>query len=622
MRRRVQTAAFMGMNANSTGTALDLFEIRDIHEEGISFQSPQPMEPGESFSLSLDLTEPATYIHTSGRVVWSEPSGRTGLRFHRMPTADLDRLRAWLSGGAVDQASEDEGLSFELPSAPQEPGMSASLSVLVPEFASPPDPSPADVSEQLLAAPPVAEAILAGGLIEGDELIEEDEPLFALADVAVHRSEREAGVSASELEPEVIPLATTTPLVPSETCQRDAGTTEEDASAVAATDDVGREIEGFTLDLEAALQIVAERTLTLTGASGAAIALSTGEEMVCRASAGNDAPPLGARLQVGSGFSGECVHTGKLLYCEDSESDTRVDRESCRALGVRSIMATPIHAPREVVGLLEIFSPAPHAFVDRDRVTLERMAQIIYAAVQRTVHSMVIDHPEDRDSGYFGANGVSASGSELSANMDVGDDPADGDIFSGEGTTVPSAFWRKPKIPVIAGTVLVLLLAAAFLFLRPGDKTSAAMMQTQTNYAPATTKFQAQTASMDELRKLAQAGDADAQFQLGVRYAVGSDVAQDYSEAARWFSAAAEQGHILAQSNMGAYYWAGRGVEKDLNKAYFWALLAQSGGDDASRVRVPFLASRLSETEILADQNQANEWFKNHRSHSKPSPSK
>src|SRR5882724_4743500 len=79
VRRRVQTAAFMGMNANSTGMALDLFEIRDIHEEGISFQSPQPMEPGESFSLSLDMTEPATYIHTSGRVVWSEPSGRTGL---------------------------------------------------------------------------------------------------------------------------------------------------------------------------------------------------------------------------------------------------------------------------------------------------------------------------------------------------------------------------------------------------------------------------------------------------------------------------------------------------------------------------------------------------------------
>ena len=621
MRRRVQTAAFMGMNANSTGTALDLFEIRDIHEEGISFQSPQPMEPGESFSLCLDLTEPATYIHTSGRVVWSEPSGRTGLRFHRMPTADLDRLRAWLSGGAVEEGSEDEGLSFELPSTSQEPELSASHPVLLTEFGSSPEPSTTDVSQQIPIALPISESILAGGLIAGDELFEEDEPLFASAEAAVRRGEIEASVSAPDLDPAVIPAATTT-LLPVETCGRGAVATEEDASAVAATDDVGREIEGFTLDLEAALQIVAERTQTLTGATGAAIALSTGEEMVCRASAGNDAPPLGARLQVGSGFSGECVHTGKLLYCEDSESDPRVDRESCRALGVRSIMAAPIHAPGAVVGLLEIFSAAPHAFVDRDKVILERMARTLFAALQRTVHSMVIGCPEDRDTGRIGANGAAGGGSELSANMDVRDDPADGDIFSGEDGTVPSAFWRKPKIPVIAGTVLVLLLAAAFLFLRPGDKTSAAMVQTQTNYAPATSKFQAQTASMEELRKLAQAGDADAQFQLGVRYAVGSDAAQDYGEAARWFSAAAEQGHILAQSNMGAYYWAGRGVEKDLNKAYFWALLAQSGGDDASRVRVPFLASRLSETEILADQNKANEWFKTHRSHNKPSPAK
>src|SRR5262249_25023907 len=139
---------------------------------------------------------------------------------------------------------------------------------------------------------------------------------------------------------------------------------EEDAFAIAATDDVEREVEAFALDLEAALQIVAERTQTLTGATGTAIALSSGNEMVCRASAGNDAPPLGARLQVGSGFSGECVRSGRLLYCEDSETDMIVDRESCRALGVRSIMAMPIHSPDGVIGLLEVFSPEPHAFLD------------------------------------------------------------------------------------------------------------------------------------------------------------------------------------------------------------------------------------------------------------------
>jgi len=54
-------------------------------------------------------------------------------------------------------------------------------------------------------------------------------------------------------------------------------------------------------DLNAALQLLAERAQYITGASGAAIALREDEEMICRASAGPSAPALGAHLQVNSG---------------------------------------------------------------------------------------------------------------------------------------------------------------------------------------------------------------------------------------------------------------------------------------------------------------------------------
>jgi len=60
------------------------------------------------------------------------------------------------------------------------------------------------------------------------------------------------------------------------------------------------------------------------------------------------------------------------------------------------------------------------------------------------------------------------------------------------------------------------------------------------------------------LRRLAQKGDPAAQFAVGARFATGEDVKQDYAEAARWFSMAAEQGHIAAQATLGAYYWPGR----------------------------------------------------------------
>jgi len=118
---------------------------------------------------------------------------------------------------------------------------------------------------------------------------------------------------------------------------------------------------------------------------------------------------------------------------------------------------------------------------------------------------------------------------------------------------------------------------------------------------------------LEGLRRLARQGDSAAQFALGARYATGENVKQDYSEAIRWFAMAAEQGHVVAQATLGAYYWAGRGVSPDLNKAYFWSLLAQAGGDEASRYRVAVLASRMTHAQIVAAQQQANDWLKQHQ---------
>ena len=128
------------------------------------------------------------------------------------------------------------------------------------------------------------------------------------------------------------------------------------------------------------------------------------------------------------------------------------------------------------------------------------------------------------------------------------------------------------------------------------------------------------TNNLEGIRKLAEQGDATAQFSMGARYATGEDVPQDYAEAVRWFSLAAEQGHVVSQATLGAYYWAGRGVPLDLGKAYFWSVLAQAGGDEASKYRVSVLASRMTRAQIAAAQQQANDWIKEHQSLSQNSP--
>ena len=67
-----------------------------------------------------------------------------------------------------------------------------------------------------------------------------------------------------------------------------------------------------------------------------------------------------------------------------------------------------------------------------------------------------------------------------------------------------------------------------------------------------------------ELKRLAESGDADAQYNLGVMYAFGEGVAKDQVEAVKWYRKAAEQGDADAQYNLGVRYAKGEGVLKIL----------------------------------------------------------
>jgi GAF domain-containing protein len=143
------------------------------------------------------------------------------------------------------------------------------------------------------------------------------------------------------------------------------------------------DIEPGTLDLEPGINIIAERAQTLTGATGAAIALHAGDEMVCRARTGRTAPDLGVRLQTDSGLSAECVRTGEILLCHDAESNPRVDLASCRRLGARSILVAPLRHYRRTLGVFEVLSGTPYAFDHRDVSTMQLLASVMVAAMTR-----------------------------------------------------------------------------------------------------------------------------------------------------------------------------------------------------------------------------------------------
>lgn len=135
-------------------------------------------------------------------------------------------------------------------------------------------------------------------------------------------------------------------------------------------------------ELDAALQLLVERAQYITGATGAALALTHGEEMVCRASAGSSAPGVGARLQVRSGLTGESISRKQLLRCDNAETDPRVNLETCRQLGIASIVVLPLLSRKgDVRGLFELFSDHAYAFEERDLIALERMADLTMTAL-------------------------------------------------------------------------------------------------------------------------------------------------------------------------------------------------------------------------------------------------
>jgi hypothetical protein len=380
---------------------------------------------------------------------------------------------------------------------------------------------------------------------------------------------------------------------------------------------VKREVDSTGRDIENALRLVANRARTFTRATGAAIALaedSNSQEIICRGRAGPDAPPLGTSLGLGPGFSGECFRTGKLLRCEDSETDLLVDRESCRQLGIRSMIAVPVRNGDGVVGLLEVFSSQPRAFLANDDMVLQRLAEMIAGAIRNAtyvppVKSPVVEvEPEKAQTDFVAA--------DLSLANDRRNLPTFPDIATSSRFSTPWIGWV-----LLIASVATLIVALGWLA-SPWIKSRAhafvpSNSQPTSNSSAEKTALPAGPSAADSqgMQRLAEQGDPVAQFEVGARYATGEDVPQDYSQALIWFSKAAEQGNVAAQATLGAYYWAGRGVPQDLSKAYYWAILAEAGGDEGSKYRVALLASRLNRGQILAEQKRAEEWISAHQPH-------
>ena len=113
--------------------------------------------------------------------------------------------------------------------------------------------------------------------------------------------------------------------------------------------------------------------------------------------------------------------------------------------------------------------------------------------------------------------------------------------------------------------------------------------------------------AVEMIRPLAEQGDAEAQYNLGLMYKIGQGVPQDYAETVKWYRKAADQGLNDAQNNLGVMYYSGMGVPQDYVQAHLWFSLAAAAGNrnalgGRNQVAAKMTPGRIAEAQKLAQQ--------------------
>ena len=129
--------------------------------------------------------------------------------------------------------------------------------------------------------------------------------------------------------------------------------------------------------------------------------------------------------------------------------------------------------------------------------------------------------------------------------------------------------------------------------------------------AQSTAKAIAQSNILRETSRLAERGDAGAQYRLGFMYAKGRMVTQDFEVAAKWLHKAAEQGHAEARFYLGWLYYEGKGVLQDYTFAHMWYNIAGRLKNNARHAR-DIVAKKMTRAQIADAQRRAREWLAKH----------
>ena len=115
-------------------------------------------------------------------------------------------------------------------------------------------------------------------------------------------------------------------------------------------------------------------------------------------------------------------------------------------------------------------------------------------------------------------------------------------------------------------------------------------------------------AAARELRPLAERGNAEAQYRIGLMHEFGAGYPKDVPQAVTWLVKAANQGHVAAQQELGVVYTTGDGVTKDDAKAVAWFRKAANAGNPTAQYNLALMLAKGAG--VRQDYAQALDWFR------------
>jgi diguanylate cyclase (GGDEF)-like protein len=157
------------------------------------------------------------------------------------------------------------------------------------------------------------------------------------------------------------------------------------------------EIAAGDLNQDRAMQTIVNRVPELIGADGALIASPAGDRLIFRAGSNVDPEVIGWDFPREESLSGIALERHEVLISADTLGDQRVEQETCRRLGARSLLCAPLVHGDEELGSLTAFSMRPDAFDHEDRETIGLIGRSLAAHLHHAAGFDVASHQSLHD---------------------------------------------------------------------------------------------------------------------------------------------------------------------------------------------------------------------------------